>query len=69
MNTLTESRERLARSLIWTEENDQTRRLCLDDLNDALDRCTSNAERDAVAYQTMCLYTHSPSWTEDRDDA
>ena len=57
MIAVAHDRERLARSLIDTGENATSRPLCRADLDDALRRCDSPAERRDVAAATIRLYT------------
>lgn len=46
----------LARSLISTAESSDTLSLCLADFDDALQRCETDAEREAVTIRTIRLY-------------
>lgn len=52
--------ERLARSLIQTDESTLSRAWCLADLDDAIARCDTLAERADVAVATIRLYTAPP---------
>lgn len=54
------SAERLARSLILDFETGLSGPLCLADLDDALARCDTAAERAAVAAATIRLYAVRP---------
>ncbi len=57
MTTVDADPERLARSLILTDENEVSRALCLADFTEALDRCDTPAERADVALATIRLYS------------